>query len=348
MNIFLNINEELNKNYDKYKLKVDLFPSPLQAYNKFVSKNSERHEEFKDWFNFHDKIIEKLEPPLLEFQKEFKTEINSVETQENTKNVQKVEEIPFSLCLDFYTQQQQTWNYFQHLNSSQKFFNNLIKNEKETVLNILNREFLIPKNCSFFISDISNSQNFLNQLGQQRFEFIIMDPPWENKSVNRSNHYNQFNHLDLFQIPVTKIIDQEKGGYLAIWVTNRLIFHDFILNQLFPKWNITFLTHWYWMKIAKNNDPVVSLHSRQRKPYEMLIIGSFGNPKKKIPANERIIFCSPTKHSQKPPLINLFQKETGIDQITALEIFSRNLNSNCISWGNEVLKFQHLEYFNEK
>ena len=102
------------------------------------------------------------------------------------------------------------------------------------------------------------------------------------------------------------------------------------------------------MKIANNKESVVSLHSKQRKPYEILIIGTFGNLKKKISNEEKIIFCSPTKHSQKPPLINLFQKESKNDDFKTLEIFSRNLNSNCFSWGNEVLKFQHLEYFKKK
>jgi N(6)-adenine-specific DNA methyltransferase len=116
---------------------------------------------------------------------------------------------------------------------------------------------------------------------------------------------------------------------------------------LFKKWNVSFVNYWYWIKIAENNEPVVSLLSKQRKPYEILIIGSFGeSPENKV--GEKIIFCQPTKHSQKPPILNEFREIIGNESLECLEIFARNLNSNCVSWGNEVLKFQDLNYFIRK
>jgi N(6)-adenine-specific DNA methyltransferase len=124
------------------------------------------------------------------------------------------------------------------------------------------------------------------------------------------------------------------------------LYHDWILQVLFKKWKVSFVNYWYWIKIAENNEPVVSLLSKQRKPYEILIIGSFGEPENNV--DEKIIFCQPTKHSQKPPLVKEFREIMKNDSMECLEIFARNLNSNCVSWGNEVLKFQDLNYFERK
>lgn len=81
------------------------------------------------------------------------------------------------------------------------------------------------------------------------------------------------------------------------------------METLFKSWNITFLTKWYWMKITSFGEPVIPLQSKQRKPYEGVIIGYYGDCQttrfsqvKQLIQGTRILFCAPTKHSQKPPL----------------------------------------------
>lgn len=60
------------------------------------------------------------------------------------------------------------------------------------------------------------------------------------------------------------------------------------------------------------------------------------------------IICSvPCKiHSRKPPLHEIFSKYVPPNSL-CLEMFARNLTPHWTSWGNEVLKFQSMEYFEE-
>lgn len=55
---------------------------------------------------------------------------------------------------------------------------------EETSIKILeNEEFVIPKNCEFFCNDVRNLNEKLSFNNQ--FDFILMDPPWWNKSIRR-------------------------------------------------------------------------------------------------------------------------------------------------------------------
>ena len=67
----------------------------------------------------------------------------------------------------------------------------------------------------------------------------------------------------------------------------------------------------------------------------------------------KVLLCSPAKHSQKPPvdlLINI--KNLLDDRIDftpeCLELFARNMRPGWTSWGNEVLKFQDINYFKKQ
>ncbi|XP_067027648.1 N(6)-adenine-specific methyltransferase METTL4-like [Acropora muricata] len=51
-------------------------------------------------------------------------------------------------------------------------------------------------------------------------------------------------------------------------------------------------------------------------------------------------------HSRKPPLNDILEKYVP-PQSLCLEMFARNLTPNWTSWGNEVLKFQHVDYFDQ-
>jgi hypothetical protein len=212
--LHLNLVEELNRNYEEFNLKFELFPTPKVPYSKFILKeNSERKKEFLDWFEFHDKIVEKLQHPVQEFQK---NQIKTINTSKRKEMETDFDEIPFPLCLDYYTNSKdEKWKFIK--DSSRKYFNRLISNPQESVVSILGRNFLIPKNSSFFLSSISNGKFFLKQLNCKKFQLIIMDPPWQNKSVNRGNQYQQFNHEKLLQIPFSQLKDETKGGYIAVF-----------------------------------------------------------------------------------------------------------------------------------
>jgi hypothetical protein len=214
--IQLNLIQELNRNYEEFNLKFELFPTPKVPYSKFVLKETERKKEFLEWFEFHDKIVEKLQNPIKEFQNNQILTSKTIKRKEFESNF---DEIPFPLCLEYYTKSsEEKWKFIK--NSSQKYFNQLICNQNESIISILGRNFLIPKNSSFFLSSISNGKEFLNQLNCKKFQFIFMDPPWQNKSVNRGNQYQQFNHENLLNIPFNQLKDEYKGGYIAVMKIN--------------------------------------------------------------------------------------------------------------------------------
>ena len=39
------------------------------------------------------------------------------------------------------------------------------------------------------------------------------------------------------------------GAVVAIWVTNKRKYARFIQRTLFPKWGVTYLAEWHWLKV---------------------------------------------------------------------------------------------------
>lgn len=193
--------------------------------------------------------------------------------------------------------------------------------------------------------------------------------------VHRSSHYETQDIYDLFKIPMKQLI--APGGLLAVWVTNKPKFRKFVMNKLFPTWNIKLVGVWYWLKVTTKGEPVVPLDSPHRKPYEQLVLGivmpqqqqqgqeeSLSTREGRIPDTHAIISIPSRRHSRKPPLqgmcILLVKRCESLKLIVAskdvmakylpknpkcLELFARCLTPHWTSWGNECLKFQHDQYF---
>lgn len=163
------------------------------------------------------------------------------------------------------------------------------------------------------------------------------------------------------------------GGLLAVWVTNKPKFRKFVINKLFPTWNIKFVGVWYWLKVTTSGETVVPLDSPHRKPYEQLVLGiampqqpldqEDESSSKGIPDTHAIISIPNRQHSRKPPLqgklyvvdewhvpeIDLYDQDVMANYLPkdpkCLELFARCLTPHWTSWGNECLKFQHSQYF---
>ena len=43
------------------------------------------------------------------------------------------------------------------------------------------------------------------------------------------------------------------GAVVAIWVTNKRKYARFIQRTLFPKWGVTYLAEWHWLKVHAVN-----------------------------------------------------------------------------------------------
>ncbi|XP_063417525.1 N(6)-adenine-specific methyltransferase METTL4-like [Mytilus trossulus] len=73
--------------------------------------------------------------------------------------------------------------------------------------------------------------------GRNEFDFILLDPPWENKSVKRKKQYWTLENEELFKIPVPELT--ATGCVIGVWVTNKGICNErTILPALFNNDNL--------------------------------------------------------------------------------------------------------------
>ncbi|ETW08022.1 hypothetical protein H310_02398 [Aphanomyces invadans] len=204
------------------------------------------------------------------------------------------------------------------------------------------RQYLLPRHCTFVLGDIFRLPRF-----PTTFRCIVMDPPWENRTVARGATYATMPHVRLLNLDVPSLACPD-GALLVIWVTNKPAFHDFIVDELLPRWGFTFLQTWHWVKVAADGECVTPLSSTHKLPFEKALVagrGAFAD----MAVAPRVAVSVPLRHSWKPPLAPLLT-ELGIDEEkdNKVEIFARELRPHWTCIGNEVLKFQDLCLFDAK
>ncbi|KAM6135522.1 N(6)-adenine-specific methyltransferase METTL4 [Pterocles gutturalis] len=214
---------------------------------------------------------------------------------------------------------------------------------------LMGQKYLVPPKSSFLLSDISRLQPLLNY---KKYDVIVIDPPWENKSVKRSNRYSYLSSWQIRQIPVPVLA--APNCLVVTWVTNRQKHLHFVKDELYPHWSVKTLAEWHWVKITRAGEFVLPLDSLHKKPYEVLVLGRVQGDKKEalrksedvlpLPEHKLIVSVPCSLHSHKPPLTVVLSEFIKPD-VECLELFARNLQPGWTSWGNEVLKFQHIDYF---
>ncbi|KAF3784005.1 Methyltransferase-like protein 2 [Nymphaea thermarum] len=191
--------------------------------------------------------------------------------------------------------------------------------------------FLTPKN------------EHINEASQdQGFNLILIDPPWENKSVQRKLVYPTLPNRYFLSIPIKQLIHSE-GALVALWVTNREKLRMFVEKELFPVWGVTHVASVYWLKVSEDGNLISELDLFHHKPYECLLLdeGVF----KSLPDNQ-VIISIPGAHSRKPPVGKLLlDYSPGPRPAKCLELFARELVAGWTCWGNEPLLFQDSRYF---
>ncbi|NXV10834.1 METL4 protein, partial [Cepphus grylle] len=215
---------------------------------------------------------------------------------------------------------------------------------------LMGQKYLVPPKSSFLLSDISCLQPLLNY--KKKYDVIVIDPPWENKSVKRSNRYSYLSSWQIKQIPVPALAAPD--CLVVMWVTNRQKHLRFVKDELYPHWSVKTLAEWHWVKITRAGEFVLPLDSLHKKPYEVLVLGRVQGDVKEalrkpedvlpIPEHKLIVSIPCSLHSHKPPLTAVLAEFIKPD-VECLELFARNLQPGWTSWGNEVLKFQHIDYF---
>ncbi|NXR05802.1 METL4 protein, partial [Semnornis frantzii] len=218
------------------------------------------------------------------------------------------------------------------------------------IIVIMGQQYLVPPRSSFLLSDVSCLQPLLSC--KKKFDVIVMDPPWENKSLKRSKRYSPLAPWQIKQLPVPALA--APSCLVLTWVTNRQRHLRFVRDQLYPHWALQPLAEWHWVKITRAGEFVLPLDSLHKKPYEVLVLGrapgdteeAFRRPEAvaAIPDQKLIVSVPCSLHSHKPPLAGVLAEFVKPD-VQCLEMFARSLQPGWTSWGNEVLKFQHMDYF---
>ena len=232
-------------------------------------------------------------------------------------------------------------------------FSTVVKNSSHSciLIDALGTKVLIPESSTFLMSDIEDIGKLIN-IGQ-KYDFIVIDPPWSNKSVKRARNYKSLSFSDIKTLPILQLASP--GALVAIWITNKQKVIDFATKELFPFWSLELIGRWYWVKVTLKGEFVFNFHSHHKRPYECLLIGYVKRPgssngfqsfhKLESFPFQKIICSVPCKlHSRKPMLFDVF-KDFVAEDPKCLELFARNLTPGWTCWGNEVLKYQNICYF---
>ena len=194
--------------------------------------------------------------------------------------------------------------------------------------------------------------------GSGQFDFILLDPPWQNRSVTRSKAYKTVGEDDPMVVLRDILgIHIASEGLIACWITNKRSARMSAL-ACFQAWNIGLIEEWVWMKTTAGGEPVYDLDGLWRKPYEVLLLGRKLEPNVQNPTRlkvdttttiqRRLIVGVPDLHSRKPCLRNLIRRLMPDPMnYRALEIFARNMTAGWLAWGDEAIKFNWCGHWSQ-
>ena len=243
-----------------------------------------------------------------------------------------------------------------HTNSNMRqMMNRLVFNPHAKPVHLHHAEtrYVIPSKASFYLSTISEATATAFSMaavtaysspsataGRGQFDFILLDPPWENRSVRRSGKYDtgRGSHpVEVFSSTLGQHIGPK--GFVACWVTNKFSVRVAAL-EAFAAWGVQLVEEWAWLKTTVHGVPVTEIEGLWRKPYEILLLGKRKEGMESLPGNvqRRVIVATPDLHSRKPNLKALIEPIMPVNY-RALEVFARNLTSGWWAWGDEVLKY---------
>ena len=146
-------------------------------------------------------------------------------------------------------------------------------NDTDTTISVWGRKFLIPSGSSFLLSDISKIDilQHASAVAGKKYDLIVIDPPWENRSTIRAKKYDWLPMQRLLELPIDKLA--AVGALVAVWVTNKRKYANFVRDVLFPAWGLTKVGEWHWIKTTTTGELVADMDSIHKKPYEIVVIG---------------------------------------------------------------------------
>ncbi len=160
------------------------------------------------------------------------------------------------------------------------------KNHPSIIDTAIAGEILLPANCRFLWSDMKNAkllvngeESYLNRKKNvkyfflkegTKYSFIVLDPPWMNKSVRRKRPYNWSDFDDIKLLPIEYLIDHTRSSLICCWSTNCDKIEEFIKNDLFTKWHCKYLTTWYWLKVYL----IIRRKKKKKQTIKLIFLGN--------------------------------------------------------------------------
>jgi N6-adenosine-specific RNA methylase IME4 len=224
-------------------------------------------------------------------------------------------------------------------------------------------EYLIPPGSSFYLGNCQSSAEFRAAIreqadtreARQKFDFILLDPPWPNRSVRRTHKTAGATYGIARDVITTSDLllgldlDMLMTGdtLVAIWITNKSALRDLVLGDggLFDSWGVHLIEEWIWLKVTALGEPVTPIDAIWRKPYEVLLLGRRQKDHDAVQGStnapiRRVLLGVPDLHSRKPCVKALVEPLLIAERdYRCLEVFARHLVAGWWSWGNECIKF---------
>ncbi|KAJ6086094.1 hypothetical protein N7486_010375 [Penicillium sp. IBT 16267x] len=225
-------------------------------------------------------------------------------------------------------------------------------------------EYIIPPRSAFVLCNLPLSQPEPLEApipglpSNQRFNLLLFDPPWPNRSVRRSRGYqtHSYNEMDIlsqrlqdilrvhaYRRPLddfmensattTDTITGPESGvqvsqetFAAIWITNsekaRKVAYEALLASGF-----CIHEEWIWIKITADGQAVSPLNGIWRKPYEILVIGR----KDSTPAVSNLGYATSRGNADPADLLDIDPSTISRRVIAAVpDIHSRKPNLKSI------------------
>uniref|UniRef100_A0A0N4V3U2 Methyltransferase-like protein 4 n=1 Tax=Enterobius vermicularis TaxID=51028 RepID=A0A0N4V3U2_ENTVE len=280
-------------------------------------------------------------------------------------------------------------NVLSNVPSECTLWNNCKQNSVLLMFN--NEEFVVPPNCSFILGDVRLSRHLIFRkkmtflfsfLGGLHFDLIVLDPPWDNKSVRRKKdfaicagihilpvdvlerapfscassyfivlhlvlfrQYDTFEYSELFDLRLSELLADE--GFVVIWMTNNEHVRSTVTS--FLKCHcLRQLAVWHWLKVTKFGEKVCEFLPAHKVPFESFLIAC----KKSLNqltdnfVNNFVIVSTPCSvHSRKPPILPVLENLIGFKAKSCLELFGRYLLPSTVTVGFEALKLQNKRLF---
>lgn len=212
----------------------------------------------------------------------------------------------------------------------------------------------IPPNSTFLLTHLAPTPQ--SPIPNTSFDLLLLDPPWPNRSVRRSSHYHTTPSFSSLESLLTNLLRTHlktnpngHGGIAGIWTTNTHKARQTV-RAAFAATQLDVCEEWIWVKCTDRGEPVVPLDGVWRRPYEVLMWGrGQRQSEKKGEVRRRVVFGVPDVHSRKPGLRELVERVffSGLKEYTAMEVFARSLTAGWWAVGDEVLKFNHAEWWKE-